>query len=604
MKIRVTIFVGMILLLSSNGIQGGEPNPPAWPSSVLVFNSEKDSASEIQAQVDAIFAQNGGPNPPFNGQWSSGRYALLFQPGSYSGVTVNVGYYTSVVGLGLQPTDTVIGAVTCQNGDFDYSGGALSNFWRSAENFATKPTQIWNNGAAPSMMWAVSQACPLRRVDIEGDLSLFQYNYGCCAGYSSGGFMADMTVAGTVYSGSQQQFFTRNTQLGAWVGGNWNMVFAGNSPASAVPPVHCSNNNGSWPITSLTATPVIAEKPYLVYNATTNLYAIAVPPVQFNKVGPTTDFAAATLIDLSQVYVANAATDDGNSISQKLASGLHLILTPGIYNLSQPIVVANSNTVVLGLGFPTLVSTQGQPVLIVDGAAVGVRVAGLLLQAGPYNTSTLLQWGSAAQKATGDPNNPGFLYDCFARVGGTNDPSQYQVTADTMVIIAQDHVVIDNSWLWRADHDVSGDVSNSENPNLHGLLVLADDVTTYGLAVEHCLQDLVQWYGQNGMVVFFQSELPYDVTQQNFGDPGYVAFRIASNVTQFAGYGVGVYSYFRDYPVVVESAIVSPSLPSTAFVNSLTVFLNGQGQISHVINQVGASVSTPASTSYVCTFPS
>jgi hypothetical protein len=53
------------------------------------------------------------------------------------------------------------------------------------------------------MIWAVSQAAPMRRVFVDGDLDLYQYNQGYYAGYSSGGFMADSHITGMISSGSQ-----------------------------------------------------------------------------------------------------------------------------------------------------------------------------------------------------------------------------------------------------------------------------------------------------------------------------------------------------------------------------------------------------------------
>ena len=290
-------------------------------------------------------------------------------------------------------------------------------------------------------------------------------------------------------------------------------------------------------------------------------------------------------IDLSSVYVAKD-TDSYQTINDKLNSGLHLLLTPGIYNLTGPIIVPFSNTVVLGIGFPTLVAMNGTSAMIINGAE-GVRVSGILFQAGPLTTGTLLYWGT---NDPGNPSNPGFLYDCFARVGGTNDPSVQQMTVDTMVQIDQGNVVIDNAWLWRADHDITGEVYNSDNPVYNGLQVFQDSVTAYGLAVEHTLQDLVQWFGNDGGVFFYQSELPYDVTESQFGAPGYAGFRVDDSVAAFSGYGMGVYCYFRDYDVTTPSAIVSPG--SSLFINPLSVFLNGQGGIDSVVNGDGAPVNS------------
>eukprot|EP01083_Nonionella_stella_P238198 834913_1 len=125
------------------------------------------------------------------------------------------------MGTGKHPSSVQLGNVIRENGDFDYNVGALNNFWRSIENFETTPNININ-----SMIWAVSQASPMRRVIINGNLQLWQYNEGCCAGYASGGYISDSIVNGIISSGSQQQFFIRNTNMNIWDGGVWNMVFA------------------------------------------------------------------------------------------------------------------------------------------------------------------------------------------------------------------------------------------------------------------------------------------------------------------------------------------------------------------------------------------
>ena len=82
-----------------------------------------------------------------------------------------------------------------------------------------------------------------------------------------------------------------------------------------------------------------------------------------------------------------------------------------------------------------------------------------------------------------------------------------------MVAIGSGHVVVDNVWLWRADHGVKGLVYNSSNYCATGLVVDGSNVTAYGVAVEHTLADLLQWNGDDGRLFFYQSEFPYDVTQ-------------------------------------------------------------------------------------------
>jgi len=538
-------------------------------------------SSKTQSTVDSVYQKQGGHDPPFNGQWSTDRYAFLFKPGSHS-VTVNVGYYTSVIGLGTAPTDTNITNVRCENGDYDYTGGALSNFWRSAENFNQNQ----------NMLWAVSQAAPLRRVRVQGNLDLYQYNSGCCAGYASGGWLSDSEVTGTITSGSQQQWMTRNTRIGTWNGGVWNMVFVGNS--GNVPGSHCSHTGGG-PYSTITNTPIIAEKPYITIDGS-GKYTLKVPNWETNKNGPTTNYGNVVNVDFANVYVAKGG-DSAATINGKLSQGLHVVLSPGIYKLEDSLSITKANTVLYGIGLANVIAPNGKPAVVVANVD-GVRVGGILFEAPQGKSPSLIQWGNPGYAGNG--SNPGLFFDAFARVGGTNNPATYQVSADVVALINSGNVVIDNSWFWRADHGVSGSVTNSDNPNLHGAVVNGNDVTAYGLASEHQLQDLVQWNGERGRTYFYQSELPYDVTQDNFGTPGYVGYRVNASVQQHQVWGAGVYSYFRDHAVTVTNAIVTGTSSNVVFVNTLDVFLNGLGQITHIINGKGTTVSAAGQTEYQC----
>jgi len=190
------------------------------------------------------------------------------------------------------------------------------------------------------------------------------------------------------------------------------------------------------------------------------------------------------------------------------------------------------------------------------------------------------------------------MYDIFARIGGTNDPSQYQVSVDAVLTVNHRNAVLDNSWLWRADHDITGNVVNSTNPSKNGFVVNGDFVTAYALAVEHHLQDGVVWNGESGETFFYQCELPYDVTQQNFGDPGYAGYRVSPTVKNHTAYGVGVYSFFRDYTVATPSGFVAPA--GTKFVDPFNRFLSGNGQITHIVNGQGNTVNNANPLAYIC----
>jgi hypothetical protein len=600
-----------------------QPNPPSWPydetGGVKVFDASM-SVSDINTAVNSAYAKNGGQNPGNNGQFSSLRYAFLFKPGNYSGVNVPVGFYTSVMGLGQAPKDTEISNVYCQQGSSIQGHGALDTFWRSAENFATTPNL---KGILPdtspidsnTMLWAVSQASPLRRVCINGSLWLFQVQKqpdgSYQAGWASGGFMADCPITGNVNAGSQQQWVSRNCNMANWNGGAWNMVFVG--CIGNIPPT--STNGQSFPInppfigysnhpafTNVAKSPVIAEKPYITFS--NGLYYLQIPNVEKDKSGNTTDYSKTTSVDFTHVYVASYK-DSAVTINAQIDSGNHVILTPGIYkNLNGSIVVSKPNTVILGIGFPTLIANNGNPCIVVNDNVGGVRISGILLQAGSHSTHALLQWGLSPNA---NPNiDYGFLYDCFARVGGPADPSINPTTADIMVQINSANVVCDNLWLWRADHwsTVNGEdhsVVNSQNPCKTAIQVNGDNIVAYGLACEHTLEDLTQWYGNKGKVYFYQSEFPYDVTQDNYGSKGYVSYKVQphSSGSSHEAYGIGVYSFFRDNTVTVARGIATS--PGSSFTNAFTRFLTGHGGITHVIDTTGLG-ATNQNTSYVSTY--
>ena len=134
-----------------------------------------------------------------------------------------------MLGLGSSPDEVVFTdskGVHCQEAGKAPSPGALDTFWRSAENFKTEADYDWlSKGTGKGMLWAVSQAAPLRRVHVSNSLMLFEYvpNVGKNGevGYASGGFLADSLVDGDILAGGQQQWFTRNVQAKAWKGGTW-----------------------------------------------------------------------------------------------------------------------------------------------------------------------------------------------------------------------------------------------------------------------------------------------------------------------------------------------------------------------------------------------
>jgi hypothetical protein len=568
-----------LLLVPLHGALSVEPNPPQWPSSVKVYGPGDDAVA--QADVNAAYAINGGQ--PDHGQFSSSRFAFLFKPGSYN-VEVPVGYYTQVAGLGEAPTDvqfTSQKGVHCLEGTYEVGVGALNTFWRSAENFENNANYEWWSGAS-GMLWAASQAAPVRRVKQNGDLYMFMYRSGNdAADFASGGFLANSQITGTTIPGSQQQYFVRNSEL-SWTGGVWNMVFLGTEGA---PASHCGLIDGQASIVNAGATPTVAEKPFISITDAGS-FKLNVPQLRTDSQG--VDWGVGEQIDFSEVFVADPNRDTAASINAKLDQGLHVVLAAGVYNLSEPLRLNHANQVLLGLGLATLVPRNGQAAIMV-GNVDGVRVAGVLLDAAEesYKTAFLLQWGEPNSHFSGSAQNPGMLHDVFFRVGG---PVLSGVAADVMLEINSGNVLGDDLWLWRGDHGPGGEsVVDGNNPSKIGARINGNDVTMMGLAVEHLLEDLVEWNGDRGATYFFQAEYPYDVNQ-SYGD-NYVAYRVADNVTAHKGFGVGVYHYFRDYAVTVPSGISCPTALESSFESPLGVCLNGLGTMQHIINEQGVATS-------------
>jgi hypothetical protein len=583
---------------------------PDFGPNVYIFDPSM-STSQIQATVDGIAAQQ------ISNQFGTQRYALLFKPGTYGSSTTplnfQVGYYTTVAGLGLSPNDVVInGSVDVRNQCDNNGCTALDNFWRSLSNLTinvTNPTF----GCYTGEFWAVSQAAPMRRVHINGLTTLMDY----CTGpsFASGGFIADSEFDNsTVINGSQQQWVVRNSVLDGWTNGVWNQVFSGvvGAPAQCFPAqVSCGG-----PYTTVATSPVTREQPFLYLDSSGN-YQVFVPAVRYNSSGTSWSggSTAGSLIPIDQFFVARPS-DSVHAINNALDRGMNLIFTPGMYPLSDTIKVKRPDTIVLGLGFPTLVPQNGAIAMSVADVA-GVKLAGLLFDAGPVNSPVLLQVGTGHGNAGGvgaqngrksDPADPTSLQDVFFRIGGAT-PGK----ATTSLIVNSDNVILDDIWAWRADHGAG--VGWTANTADTGVIVNGDNVTAYGLFVEHFQKYEVIWNGNNGTDIFFQNEMPYDVPSQSAwneapGVLGYAAFKVADSVTTFTGYGMGSYSFFNQGVDIFASHAfeVPTTLPAGSLHDLLTVFLDpthGSGGILHVVNDTGGSstVANPSTPVTVVSYP-
>ncbi|WP_424531330.1 RICIN domain-containing protein [Sphaerisporangium viridialbum] len=545
-------------------------NGPDLGPNVSVFDPSM-SASAIQSRLNSVFSQQE------TNQFGGNRFALLFKPGTYN-VDVNVGFYTQVLGLGLSPDNVTINGGVHAEADW-FQGNATQNFWRGAENLSVTPPSGTDR-------WAVSQAAPYRRMHVRGNLQLDD------GGWSSGGFIADSKIDGQVRSGSQQQWLSRNAQWSSWTGSNWNMVFVGvtNAPSTSFP---------NPPYTTVGTTPVVREKPFL-YVDQAGAYQVFVPALRTNSQGTTWTGGApaGSSIPIDQFFIAkpgNTAAD----INAALTQGKNLLFTPGVYHLNDTIRVNSANTVVLGLGLATLIPDNGVTAMSVADVD-GVKVAGLLIDAGTTNSPVLMQVGPSGSSQS-HAANPTSLHDMFFRIGGAGVGK-----ASQSLVVNSSNVIGDHMWLWRADHG-SG-VGWNSNTAANGLIVNGNDVTMYGLFVEHYQQYQTIWNGNGGRTYFYQNELPYDPPNQaawmNGGTQGYAAYKVANSVTSHEAWGLGSYAYFNVNPSVVEAhSFEVPNTPGVKFHSLVTVSLGGTGTISHIINNTGGPSNSSTNVANLVSYP-
>jgi hypothetical protein len=611
MSSTIRLIVVLALLAVGVAVSGpaaaAAPSQPDFGPNVVVFDPSM-SVSQIQATIDAIAAQQ-VPN-----QFGPQRYALLFKPGTYGTPTeplnFQVGYYTDVAGLGASPGDVVINGSVYVRNQCDANGCfALTNFWRSLSNLTINVTTP-GFGCYSGEFWPVSQAAPMRRVHVNGFTTLMDY---CTPpSFASGGFIADSRFDGNIVNGSQQQFFVRNTTLNGWSNGVWNQVFAGDvgAPAQCFP----GQPGGCGPYTTLATTPASREKPYLYVDGAGN-YQVFVPAATTNSVGESWASRATPgrSIPLSEFFVAKPS-DSVQTINNQLAQGRNLLLTPGVYNVDRTIKVKRADTVVLGLGFATLTAANGTvPMTVAD--VPGVDIAGLIFDAGPANSPTLLQIGTqhasngAARDNNGwsNPADPTGLQDVFFRIGGPHAGK-----ATLSLEVNSDNVILDDIWAWRADH--GNGVGWTANTADTGVVVNGDNVTATGLFVEHYQKFQVIWNGDNGTDVFFQSEMPYDVPSQAawMSSPttdGYAAVLISPTARHFTGYGMGTYSFFNQgIDIFADHAYEAPNPANVQMHDLLTIFLDpahGMGGIRNVINDTGgpSTIANPDVPVTVTSYP-
>jgi hypothetical protein len=581
----------MTAMLPAGTAVAGRPNsgPPDLGGNVTVFDPDMP-VSEIQAILDATHAAQ------VDNEMGTQRYAFLFKPGTYgtaeNPLQIKVGYYTEITGLGAAPTDVVInGKVEVYNRCLEDGGTsnclALVNFWRTLSNLSINIDAAGQDDCrATANFWAVSQAVSMRRLDITGGtLSLMDY---CTAGpqFASGGFIADSRLPATT-NGSQQQWLTRNSEIAGWSNGVWNQVFAGvvGAPDDATFP--------DPPYTTLDTTPLSREKPYLFVDSR-GRYHVRVPAAERDTRGITWagGMTPGRTLPLSDFFVAQPS-DPVRLINAHLARGRHLLLTPGVYDIARTIEVRRPDTVVLGIGHATLTAVNGStPLAVAD--VPGVIVAGVTVDAGPVESPVLLRVGRKHGKGWSTPRNPTTLSDVYFRIGGPHLGS-----TDIALEVNSDNVLIDHTWVWRADHGVEG-LTDTErwNTNIgrNGVVINGDRVTATGLFVEHFQEYNTVWNGEDGTTILYQNELPYDPPTQadwmNGDVEGWAGYKVGDRVRRHTLHGGGVYVFNRNDPTIhTENGFEVPERPGVRLHHIMTVNLSA-GIIDHVVNGLGEAADT------------
>eukprot|EP00980_Cylindrotheca_fusiformis_P015300 scaffold4266_cov83-Cylindrotheca_fusiformis.AAC.5 len=582
-----------------------------WGSNVYLIDSSW-STSRIQNLVDSIHQKQ------VNNEMGNERYGIYFYPGVYGSpnqpLMIQLGYYTEIAGLGTRPSDVLIyGKIEVYNrcfdpllfneeGQFIPSDGsghciALNNFWRSLSNLSVHIiSRNQDSCRSRANFWAVSQASSMRRVSfVNGDVSLM--DYCTMPAFASGGFLADSKFAGQIENGSQQQWMSRNIDVQQnWSGTVWNQVFLG---SVGVP---SGNSFPDPPVSTMAQTPLSREKPYL-FVARNGEFYVFVPSIVANTRGPSWDSrdTPGRSISLEKFLVITPSTPS-QSIDQALRFGLNLLFTPGVYDIYSTIEITKANTVVLGIGHATLTARNGV-VPIRTSKAAGIVLAGITVDAGESLSPYLLQIGSKEDPSMELKSNPITLSDVYVRVGGP-----YIGKTTVAIEINADDVLIDHTWIWRADHGIEpfdmsdGYAGDNErwrtNTGTNGLIVNGNSVTAMGLFVEHFQEYNLIWNGQDGKVYMFQSELVYETPSQSDwitpdGTLGYAAYKISNQVQRHYLIGGGVYCYNRNNPsIVTENGFDVPIRSGIVLERIMTRNLSGPGVIQSVINGLGAAADT------------
>lgn len=514
--------------------------------------SPTDNVEAIGREVNAIHDQM------FTKEFSPNRYAMLFKPGDYKGAgLLKIPFYVQIAGLGKTPYEVQVSNLHTPPRGAD--GNGTTTFWRMAENLSVIGPETYDE--EQTFKWAVSQAAPIRRI-----YSTRVVRHQWANGWVSGGYTADCYFEAAAGSKNQQQWYTRNSFLNKGRGEfqeiKYNYCFQG---VDFGPSVDLSTYQNNWDkggnVTVVPTTPIIREKPFLFIDKDQR-YKVFRPALKRNHKGISytkTSMGDGEIIDLLQRFFVVKPGTTAQEMNKQLSAGKHLLITPGMYKLSEPLHITKANTIVLGLGLATLIPDEANSIsaIVIDDVD-GVSVASLMFDA-HYSSHSLLQVGANKSKIRHE-QNPTVLADLFFRIGGFRSA---KVHVDQTAIINSNDVIGDHFWIWRADHGVRGSVGWDVNTAKNGLVVNGDYATMYGMFVEHFQEYQVYWTGEHGRTYFFQCESPYDAPNQaayrseNGTRAGYAAYKVADVVNNHQAMAFGIYDVLHNQ-IMIESSVEVP----------------------------------------------
>lgn len=578
MKRQNLIAALAILVLATPSAHASSFTTDLLGKNVYVFRPT-DNMDSIHDIVDSIHTKM------FREQFGKDRYAILFMPGDYSKAGVlKVPYYVHMAGLGKTPYDVKVSNVHTP-APLNNDNGTCT-FWRSLENLSVIGPETYEEDE--TFLWAVSQAAPIRRVYSERTVKNQWKN-----GWVSGGFTADCVFMAPAGSDGQQQWYTRNTHLekgrGRFREGSWNFMFQGvDLGEGADISTYVNNWDKDGNITWVPTTPVLREKPFLFMGEDGRLKVFR-PALRRNAVGVSytrDDMGKGEVFDVKKDFYVVAPGTTAAEINSQLKKGRHILFQPGMFEIEEPIHVTRPGTIIMGLGFATLIPAENNPesALVIDDVD-GVTVCSLLFDA--HHSSRTLVRVDGGEKSHAE--NPTFLSDLFFRVGGFRPAP---VNVDCAIEIDANDVVGDHFWIWRADHGVKDSVGWDVNTSKNGLLVKGDDVTIYGLFNEHFQEYQTLWEGERGRVFFYQCETPYDAIHQdrymseNGTRAGYAAYKVADNVNIHEACGLGIYDVYFKTDIRMENSMEVPEKPGIRIYHVCNVSLSDPGDrgIGFVIN--------------------